>query len=235
MGWWSYLTSGASYGGDDGITHRLVQHLTYTGLALLFSSALAMPLGLLLGHARRGGSAVIALAGLGRAVPTFGVLVLFAVSRYGATTTTLTVTLVLFAIPPVLTNTYAGVAGVDDEVIEAARGMGLSGRQVLTGTELPLALPLIAAGIRIATVQIIATATIASYVGLGGLGAIIFRGYNNSEDAYKIAGALLVVVLALTAQQLLGLVQRAVTPVPLRVPGGTSRRMARAAAASSPA
>jgi len=231
--WWSYLTTGASYAGEDGITHRMAQHLGYTGLALLFTCLIALPLGLALGHARRGGALVIGLANLGRAVPTFGILVVFAVSSYGVTTTTLTATLVLFAIPAVLTNTFTGVASVEGDVVEAARGMGMSEWQILRRTELPLALPLIAAGIRSAAVQVIATLTIAAYTGSGGLGAIVFRGYNNSEDAYKIGGAVLVVALALVVQALLSIVQRAVTPVPLRAGRPSARRVARAQAAAA--
>ena len=227
MGWVDYLTSAASYRGEDGILHRLAQHVEYTGLALFFTCLVALPLGIALGHVRRGGGLVIAVANLGRAIPTFGVLVLFACGRFGATTATLTITLVLFAIPPVLTNTYTGVAGVDDDVLEAARGMGMSGGQVLRGTELPLALPLIAAGIRTAAVQVVATLTIAAYTGNGGLGQIVFRGYNSNIDAYKIGGSVIVVALALTVQALLGLVQRAVTPVPLRSRGPSARRLAR--------
>lgn len=233
MTWWDYLTSAASYGGEDGITHRMVQHLTYTGLALLFTCLIALPLGLALGHARRGAALVIGLANLGRAIPTFGILVVFAVSSYGVTTTTLTATLVLFAIPPVLTNTFTGVASVEADVVEAARGMGMSGRQILVRTEVPLALPLIAAGIRSAAVQVVATLTIAAYTGSGGLGAIVFRGYNNSESAYKIGGAVLVVLLALVVQAVLSVVQRAVTPVPLRPGGASARRGARARAAAA--
>jgi osmoprotectant transport system permease protein len=216
MNWFDYLTSASSYSGADGITQRLVQHLEYSGSALFFTVLIGLPLGLILGHLHRGGTIVLGIANLGRAVPAFGIIVIFAVSAYGVNLATLTITLVLFALPQVLTNTYTGVAEIDPDIIQAAQGMGMSGRQILGRTELPVALPLIAAGIRGATVQIIGTATIAAYAGAGGLGAIVFRGYDSNDRRYQIGGAVLVVVLALVAQGLLGLLQRAVTPQPLR-------------------
>lgn len=228
MSWFEYLTSSSSYSGPSGITHRLVQHLEYSGTALLFTVLIALPLGLVLGHLRRGGFVVLSLANLGRAVPAFGIIVLFAVSALGVNLTTLTITLVLFALPQVLTNTYTGVAEIDPGVVQAARGIGMSGAQILRRTELPLAMPLIAAGIRGATVQIVGTATIAAYAGAGGLGQIVFRGYASNLRQYQIGGAVLVVLLALVAQGVLALVQRLVTPAPLRQYGLIFRPWGRA-------
>lgn len=224
MSWFDYLTTPSSYTGTAGILHRLVQHLEYSGTALFFTVLIALPLGVVLGHVRRGGFVVLALANLGRAVPAFGIIVLFAVSSLGVSLLTLTITLVLFALPQVLTNAYTGVAEIDQGVVGAARGIGMSGSQILRRIELPLALPLIAAGIRGATVQIIGTATIAAYAGAGGLGAIVFRGYASNLRQYQIGGAVLVVLLALVAQGVLALAQRAVTPPGMRRYGLVFRR-----------
>ena len=229
MSWFEYLVSPSSYGGSSGIVHRLVQHLEYSGTALLVTVLIALPLGLVLGHLRKGGFVVLAVANLGRAIPAFGIIVLFAVSSLGVNLLTLTITLVLFALPQVLTNAYTGVAEIDPGAVEAARGIGMSGFQILRRIELPLAMPLIAAGIRGATVQIVGTATIAAYAGAGGLGAIVFRGYASNLRQYQIGGAVLVVLLALVAQGLLALVQRAVTPAPLRRYGLLFRRPVRRA------
>lgn len=229
--WFDYLTTKANYRDSPlgyGITHLLLQHIAYTALAVFFVCLIALPLGTYLGHTHRGGGLVIGIANLGRAIPTFGIVVLFAVSSYGVSTATLTITLVLFALPPVLTNAWTGVTTVDAEITEAARGMGMRPMQVVLRTELPIASPLIMSGIRSATVQVVATATLAGYAGVGGLGVIVFDGYTNNNRAEQIAGAVLVVLLALIAQGLLGLVQRAVTPVPLR---GTANRRAMQASA----
>jgi len=216
MNWFQYLTSASSYGGGGGIIHRLIQHLEYSGSALLVTVVIALPLGLVLGHLRRGSGFVLGLANLGRAIPAFGIIVIFAVSAYGVNLATLTITLVLFALPQVLTNTYTGVAEVNLDVVQAARGIGMGEAQILRRTELPLALPLIASGIRGAAVQIVGTATIAAYAGAGGLGAIVFQGYASNVRYLQIGGAVLVVLLALVVQGGLGLMQRLVTPVPLR-------------------
>lgn len=216
MNWLEYLTTASSWSGEDGITNRLLEHLQYSGTALLFTVLIALPLGLILGHLHKGSVIVLGLANLGRAVPAFGIVVIFAVSAWGVDLTTLTITLVLFALPQVLTNTYTGIAEVEVDIVEAARGIGMSNVQILRRIELPLAMPLIASGIRSAAVQIVGTATIAAYAGAGGLGQIVFRGYDSNLPALQVGGAVLVVVLALTAQGLLGLMQRAVTPTPLR-------------------
>ncbi len=227
MNWFQYLTSASSWSGEEGITHLLIQHLEYSGSALLLTVLIALPLGLLLGHLHRGGFVVLALANLGRAIPAFGILVIFAVSAWGVDLVTLTITLVLFALPQVLTNTYTGIAEADGDVVQAARGIGMSEVQILRRIELPLALPLIASGVRSAAVQIVGTATIAAYAGAGGLGQIVFRGYDSNLPGLQIGGAILVVALALAAQGVLGLVQRAVTPAPLRRYGLIFRAPAR--------
>ena len=221
---WSWLTTAASWQGEDGITHRLWEHVWLSGVSVLIACAVALPLGIGLGHLGRGGTLAINLANIGRAIPTLGVIILFAVSPLGLTTATLIATLVLFAVPPILANAYVGVATVDRDAKESARGMGMSGAQVLRRVEVPLALPLIAAGIRTSALQVVATATLAGYTGNGTLGQIVFRGFNVNLEYLVVGGAILVAALALVTELLLGLPQRAVTPAGLRVGGPAPAR-----------
>ncbi len=214
---WGWLTTAASWEGEEGILHRLWQHVWLSGVSVLVACLIALPIGIFLGHLGKGGAVAINLANIGRAIPTLGVIILFAVSPLGLNTYTLIVTLVIFAAPPILANAYVGVSTVDRDAKESARGMGMSGGQVLRAVEIPLALPLIAAGIRTSTLQVVATATLAGYTGNGTLGAIVFRGFNINLDYLVIGGAILVAALALITELLLGLVQRAVTPAGLRV------------------
>ncbi len=216
MSWLSYLLDWSNWTGPSGILVLLAQHLEYTGAALGATIAIGLPLGIVLGHLHRGEALVLGLVGIGRAVPAFGIVVLFAVSEWGVNLATLTITLVLFALPQVLTNTYLGIAEASAGAVEAAAGMGMTGWQIIRRIEIPLGLPLIASGVRSAAVQIIATATIAAYAGAGGLGLLVFRGYDTNMPKYQVAGAVLVVVLALLAQALLAKVQQMVTPVGLR-------------------
>lgn len=212
-----WLTDRAHYRGSDGVPHRLLEHLVLTGVAVAVAAAVALPIGLLLGHARRGGPLVTALANASRAVPTLGVLIVFSsIAAIGIGNRAAALALVLFAVPPVLVNTWAGVTGVDPEVVEAARGMGLGERRVLLQVELPLALGLVVAGLRTAVVQVIATATLAAYVGGGGLGTFINNGYGLQDYPQVMAGAVWVAGLALVAELLLAGLQRLATPAPLR-------------------
>lgn len=235
---WSWLTTAASWQGEDGITHRLWEHVWLSAVAVLIACLIALPLGVWLGHLGRGGTVAINLANVGRAIPTLGIIILFAVSPLGLNTWTLIVTLVVFAAPPILANAYVGVSTVDRDAKESARGMGMSGSQVLRRVEFPLALPLIAAGVRTSTLQVVATATLAGYTGNGTLGQIVFRGFNVNLNYLVVGGAILVAALALITELVLAMLQRAVTPAGLRVAGrGTVRdastlgQPARAAAA----
>jgi osmoprotectant transport system permease protein len=214
---WGWLTTAASWEGEEGILHRLWQHVWLSGVSVLVACLIALPIGIFLGHLGKGGAVAINLANVGRAIPTLGVIILFAVSPLGLNTWTLIATLVIFAAPPILANAYVGVSTVDRDAKESARGMGMSGGQVLRAVEIPLALPLIAAGIRTSTLQVVATATLAGYTGNGTLGAIVFRGFNINLDYLVIGGAILVAALALITELLLGLLQRAVTPAGLKV------------------
>ncbi|MET8766994.1 ABC transporter permease subunit [Streptomyces sp. NPDC004658] len=206
---WDWLTDPAHWSGDDGIRHRLLQHLLLTVVCLLLSCLIALPVALVLGHLGRGGALAVNLSNAGRAVPTFAVLVLLLltpVGRWGDGPTV--VALVLFAVPPLLTNAYVGMREVDRGVVQAARGMGMTGGQVLFHVELPLSLPLLLNGVRIAAVQLVATATIAALAGGGGLGRIITAGFNLASTPQVVAGALLVAVFALLVEGVFEVAQR---------------------------
>ncbi|HWG92607.1 MAG TPA: ABC transporter permease [Mycobacteriales bacterium] len=214
----AFLLDGETWTGSSGVPARLVEHLVVSGSAVLLAMVLALPLALWLGHVGRGGLLVVGLANASRAVPTFAVLVLLVATPVGFGDRATVVALVLFAVPAVLTNAYVGVRDVDRDAREAARGMGMSGWQVLRRVELPLALPLVLAGIRTASVQVVATATLAAYVGGGGLGRFIADGFGRGDLAMAAGGGVLVALLALLVEVSLGAVQRRVEPGPGRRP-----------------
>jgi osmoprotectant transport system permease protein len=221
-GAWRWLTTGANWVGGDGVWHRLGEHVYLTTVCLLISCALALPVALALGHLGRGGALAVNVSNVGRAVPTFAVLVLLVLSplgRYGQWPTI--IALVMFAIPPVLTNAFVGMREVDRDMVESARGMGMTGGQLLLMVELPLAFPLIMTGVRTAAVQVVATATLAALPGGGGLGRLITAGFNRYDTAQVVAGAVLVAVLALLVEGAFLLLARLTGP---REPG---RRAAR--------
>jgi osmoprotectant transport system permease protein len=206
---WQWLTDSAHWAGDDGIWHRLTQHLVLTVVCLLLSCLIALPVALVLGHLGKGGALAVNISNVGRAVPTFAVLVLLLltpIGQWGEGPTV--VALVLFAVPPLLTNAYVGMRGVDRSVVQAARGMGMTGRQMLWRVELPLAMPLVLSGVRIAAVQLVATATIAALAGGGGLGRIITAGFNLASTPQVVAGAVLVAVFALVIEGLFEIGER---------------------------
>ncbi|AEY93292.1 ABC transporter permease [Streptomyces olivaceoviridis] len=206
---WDWLTDPAHWAGDDGIRHRLLQHLLLTVVCLVLSCLIALPVALVLGHLGKGGALAVNISNVGRAVPTFAVLVLLLltpVGRWGDGPTV--VALVLFAVPPLLTNAYVGMREVDRSVVQAARGMGMTGRQLLFHVELPLSLPLLLNGVRIAAVQLVATATIAALAGGGGLGRIITAGFNLASTPQVVAGALLVAVFALLVEGVFEIAER---------------------------
>ncbi|GAA2724472.1 MULTISPECIES: ABC transporter permease subunit [Streptomyces] len=211
---WEWLSTSAHWSGTDGVWRRLGEHLFLTVVCLLISCAIALPVALLLGHLGKGGALAVNISNVGRAVPTFAVLVLLLLSPLGTHGSWPTViALVLFAIPPVLTNAYVGMRGVDRGTVEAARGMGMTGRQVMARVELPLAFPLIMTGIRSAAVQVVATTTLAALPGGGGLGRIITAGFRLTDTAQVVAGALLVAVLALAVEGAFVLLQRLLDPM----------------------
>ena len=208
----SWLTDPDHWSGTDGIPHRLAEHLAVSGAAVGIAALIALPIAFVLGHTGRGGGLAVNLSNASRAVPTFALLVLLAATPVGFGNRATVVALTVFAIPPLLTNAYIGVRDVDREVREAAVGMGMTGGQLLRRVEVPLALPLVAAGVRTVAVQVVATATLAAYVGGGGLGRFIADGFGRADPAMTAAGGVLVALLALLVEVTLALVQRSVQP-----------------------
>jgi osmoprotectant transport system permease protein len=209
---WAWLSDPQNWTGPDGVAARTVEHVGLTAAAVGLACLLAVPLGLWLGHTGRGGTLAINVTNVGRAVPTFAVLVILALGPLGLSIWSTLVALVLFAIPPILTNTYVGVVEVDPDARAAAIGMGMSGRQVLSRVELPLATPVLLVGVQLATIQVIATATIAALVAGPGLGRIITAGFGLQDEAQVVAGALLVAALALLADLAFIRLYRRVSP-----------------------
>jgi osmoprotectant transport system permease protein len=210
-----YLGDRASWRGSDGLTHLLGQHVSISLWAVVIASAVALPVGLVLGHLRRGQVFAVNVANLGRAMPSFAVLVialqLMSIGRGPAL-----VALVLLGVPVMITNAYVAMASVEDDPREAARGMGMTGWQLFRVVELPLAVPLVMAGIRTAAVQIVATATLAALVGYGGLGLLILRGLRTRDNVEVFAAALAVAILALATEIVLAFAQRVLTPRGIR-------------------
>jgi osmoprotectant transport system permease protein len=205
-----FFGDGSRWSGADGIPVRVLEHLQYSAIALVLAALIALPLGLLIGHTGRGALGVVVLANAARALPTLGLLVLIVLLVGVGTTWPVLIPLVALAVPPILVNTYEGVRGVDAELRDAAYGMGLRGHQVLLRVLVPVALPLILLGLRLAAIQVVATATVASYVGLGGLGRFIIDGLATKDFPATIGGAVLVALLALAVQWGFVLLQRLV-------------------------
>lgn len=218
-----WLNDPLNWQGPKGVPHLTYEHLYISFFAVFFAALFALPVGLWLGHVGRGGPLTVAVTNVSRAIPTLALLTLFAATAIGFGNRATIVALAVFAVPPLLANTYVGVREVDPDVVEAARGMGLSERAVLTRVELPLAVPLIAAGFRTAAVQVVATAGLAALVGGGGLGVVINDGFGQQDRAQILAGGLLVAGLALLVEGVLAVVEHRVTPGRVR----RSRRFAR--------
>lgn len=197
---WQWLSASAQWHGPDGIPTRLLEHLEYSGFALLLAVVVALPLGLLIGHTGRGGFLVGGLANGFRALPTLGLVVFAAVVTTGSITVPVLLPLAVLAVAPILVNTYEGVRQVDPEVRDAAAGMGMTRPQILFRAEIPMALPLILLGLRTAAIQVVATATVAAYPGLGGLGRYIIDGLAVRDYQQVVGGAVVVVLLALVVQ-----------------------------------
>ncbi|MGV1035431.1 MAG: ABC transporter permease [Candidatus Nanopelagicales bacterium] len=218
MSVWEWFTDPAHWSGPNGIPVRFWQQVAISGIAMAVALVIALPLGIFLGHKQKGGVLAINVGNIGRAIPTFGVLVIFAAwAPVGVGNTAAILALIVFAIPPLLTNSYIGVRDVDEEIRGAARGMGFSGMLMLRKVELPNAVPLIAAGIRTATVQVVATASLAALVGGGGLGAYVVEGFAIQDDTLLIAGAILTALLAIMTEVVLAFLQRRATPKGLRM------------------
>ena len=228
-----WFDNGDHWNGAEGIPHLMWQHVQISFIAVLVSVLIALPIGLFFGHHRKGGFVAINLANIGRALPALALLI-FAARQFGLHdppawmqaigigSVPAFLVLVALALPPIVTNTYAGVVGVDPETRDAAVGMGMSGGQVLRRVELPLAMPLIMAGIRTSAVAVVATATLAALVGWGGLGRYIIDGSRVQDYERLFAGALLVALLAICVELGLALVQRLLVPKGLRVTPATA-------------
>ena len=192
----SFIFTAANWGGPAGLTARILEHLQYTVVAVFFSALIAVPLGMLIGHTGRGTFLVVSGVNALRALPTLGVLLL-GVLLWGLGLIPPTVALMLLGIPPMLAGTYSGIANGDRAVVDAARSMGMTERRVLLRVEVPNAMPLILGGLRTATLQIVATATVAAYASLGGLGRYLIDGIKVREFYLALVGALMVTLLAL--------------------------------------
>jgi osmoprotectant transport system permease protein len=211
----AWFTTAANWWGAEGMLHRLQEHIGMSAAALATAMVIALPLGLVLGHTGRGGPLAVNLSNLGRAVPSFAIIVLMA-SIVGIGAKPAYIALVALAVPPMVTNTFTAIRGVDRDVREAAEGMGLTGRQVLARVEIPMGLPLMMAGIRTSAVQVVATATLAALVGWGGLGRYIIDGLATRDFQEVFAGAVLVAILSLLVEIGLSVLQRVIVPTGLR-------------------
>lgn len=207
----SWLSDGTHWQGDDGFPHRIVQHVGYTALTVVIATAIAVPLGLWIGHTGRLRGLAVAVTGALRALPTLGLLTLMVLWR-GIGLGPPTIALVVLAIPPLLAGAYAGLESVDRATVDAARAIGMTEWQVLGRVEIPLAMPLILGGIRSAVLQVVATATIAAYIGLGGLGRYLIDGLAVRDYPQMLAGSLVIVVLALVLDGCFALLQRVLSP-----------------------
>lgn len=235
-----FLLDPANWEGQRGIPARMLEHLWISGISVLVATIIALPIGLYIGHTARGASLAINLANIGRAVPSYAVLVIMLpltlalapVLGYspslGLNFLPILLAMTFLAIPPILVNTYAGLRAVDRDLIEAGRGMGLTEMQILRRVELPLASPVIVGGFRTAILQVIATATIGAILSGGGLGRFIFDGIAQGQAGRSsiYAGGILVSVLAIGVDLVLSLIQRRLTPRGVRPATSKVRRRA---------
>lgn len=213
MSLWEWFSDPANWTGPDGVWARVVEQLVLTTVSVGTAAAIALPAGVLAGHARRFGTLVTNVANLGRAIPTFALLLLFAsMGAIGVGTSAAVLALIVFAIPPIITNAHVGVATVEPQIRSAAVAMGMSGRQLLWQVEIPLGVPLIFAGLRTAFVQTTATATLAAFVGGGGLGRYIVDGFALQDQTLVLAGVTLVAVLTMSIEIVLAVVQAVLDP-----------------------
>lgn len=230
MNLFGYLTDPTNWTGDGSIVQRLLEHLLYSGLALALAALVALPLGTIIGHTRRGDLLVAGTSNAARSVPTLGLLVLV-VTLLGTGLFPVVVSLAVLAVPPILNATAAGVKGADRAAVDAGQALGMNPWQVVAGVELPLAGPLVISGVRSAALQVIATATVAAIAAAGGLGRLIVDGQHRGSGGYPemLAGAVMVAALALAADLLLGglaLVLRQVAHRRTRRPVRSARQLA---------
>jgi osmoprotectant transport system permease protein len=235
----AWLTDPAHWQGPAGIPTRVGEHVLLSGASLAIAVAIALPVGLLVGHTRRGASIAVNVANLGRALPTLALItiVLPVTSAFdpelGFKVYPTVVAMVILGIPPILVNAYVGVSGVDPELVESARGMGLRERQILARVEVPVALPVLAGGIRSAASQIVATFTLGAIFGGVGLGRYLVEGIAQNDDGMIFGGVVLVAVLSLATEGLFALIQARLVSPGLAAPGIGWLGRNRAATASS--
>ncbi len=218
----TWLADPTRWTGPAGIPTRLLEHVAISALAVLVAAVLALPAGVLVGHTRKGSGLVGAMTGAARAIPTLGLLTLFGLAL-GIGLEAPVLALVVLAIPSLLAGAYAGVQAIDPVTSGAAKAIGMSPAQVILRVELPLASPTIVGGLRVATLQVVATATLAAYTADVGLGRYLFAGLKSRDYPQMLAGAILVAALALLIELVLGACQRLATRR-LAAPAGRPRR-----------
>jgi osmoprotectant transport system permease protein len=211
----AWFTDPANWSGTPGIPNRTFEHVWLSALTVIVGAAVALPIGLAIGHTGRGAFLAVSVANIGRALPSYSLLLIF-FTFFGIGFATAFPALLVLTIPPILTSTYVGVKEVDRDMVEAGRGMGMTEVQLLRRVELPMALPVIIAGVRIAAVQVVATATLAALVGGGALGRFIVDGFGLQQDDQLIGGAILVALLALATERSFTLLERRVISPGLR-------------------
>ncbi len=229
-----WFTSSANWSGSNGIPELFWRQLELSAVVVVTALIIGGSLGVVLGHTGRGGLVAVNAANAFRAVPTLALLTLLAIQpsislKWGGFLASW-IALTALAIPPILTNTFVGMREVDADVREAAKAVGLTGAQVLRRVEAPLAAPFVMAGVRTAAIEVVATSTLAAFVSYSDLGTYVISGLDTQNTVLSVAGALLVGIMAGLVALSLGLVTRAVTPIPLRSRVGARSRAARAAA-----
>ena len=208
----SWLTDSSNWSGASGIPARIGEHLLITAIVVGLAAAIAVPVGVLVGHTRRGAAAVGAVTGAARSIPTLGLLTVFGLA-FGIGLKAPVLALVILAIPSLLAGTYAGIQAIDPAIHSAAKAVGMSPAQVIGKVEIPLALPVIVGGIRAAVLQVIATATLAAYISDTGLGRYLFSGLKSRDYTQMLGGAFVVILLALLMEVILASLQRAATRI----------------------
>ncbi|MGW9629939.1 ABC transporter permease [Agromyces sp. NPDC055520] len=211
----AWLADPANWTGVGSIPERIGQHLVLSAIVLVIAALIALPAGVLVGHTGRGKGFAVTVSGGLRALPTLGVLTLFGLAL-GIGLRAPIIALVILAIPPLLAGAYAGLESVDRRTVDAARAMGMRERQIVGKVELPLGMPIVVGGIRSATLQIIATATLAAYISDFGLGRFIFAGLRTRDYAEMLGGSILVILLALVIDGVFAITQRLVVPAGVR-------------------
>ncbi len=230
----AWLTDPAHWSGSDGIATRLLEHLQYSGLVLVIAAAIAVPVGLFIGHTGHGRVVAVAFAGALRALPTLGLLVLFALLA-GSGLMPPVWALVILTVPPLLAGTYAGISSVDPTVVDGARAMGMTELQILFRVELPNGLQVMFGGIRTAVLQVIATVSVVAYLPLGGLGRYLFDGLVLQDFPRMLGGSLLIAALAIAVDLVLALAQRILLPPGLSIDSSGGHKAAGDLAATAPA